>query len=201
MSKQIIGIVDYGAGNLFSLRAALDRHGISHGMVQKETDFKRFDRLIVPGVGNAGAAMRKLQDSGLIPGVLAFDKPILGICLGMQLMGTTSREAPGQPLLRRMPLSVQRFPENMGLKIPHMGWNQVTLRQDHAILKNIPNNSYFYFVHSFYMEYSPIFTMASCDYGLRFSAIIARGLYTGVQFHPEKSGKAGEQLLINFSSI
>lgn len=201
MNKQTIGIVDYGAGNLFSLRAALRRNGLDHGMVRNADDLNQFDRLIIPGVGHAGAAMDKLNETDLIPGILSFNKPVLGICLGMQLMSAESEEAAGQPLLNLVPLSTKRFPTSTGLKIPHMGWNQVTFEQNHPILKNIPNKSYFYFVHSFYMEYSSIFTVASCAYGSRFSAVIGREGFIGVQFHPEKSGRAGEQLLINFSTI
>lgn len=201
MNRQSIGIVDYGAGNLFSLRAALTRNGLQHGMVHHAEDIRHYDRLIIPGVGHAGSAMKKLQGTGLIPEILAFERPVLGICLGMQLMSQESGEAPGQSLLDIMPLQTQRFPEAAGLKIPHMGWNQVIREQEHAIFKNIPNKTYFYFVHSFYMEYSPKFTVASCAYGIRFSAIVNRHQFTGVQFHPEKSGKMGEQLLINFSNI
>lgn len=196
-----IGIVDYGAGNLFSLRAALSRNRLQHGMVRYAEDIKQFDRLIIPGVGHAGTAMQKLQKTTLISEILAFQRPVLGICLGMQLLCARSEEAPQKDLLNILPLQTKRFPKGRMEKVPHMGWNQIHIEQELGLLKNIPNKTYFYFVHSFYMEYSSIFTAASCRYGIPFSAVVHKDQFTGVQFHPEKSGKIGEQLLINFSNI
>ena len=198
--KQRIGIIRYGAGNIFSLTAALDRLNISYGMIDQQADFGLYDRYIIPGVGHAGAAMHKLQYSGMVPEILALKKPTLGICVGMQLLTAHSEEGNAE-LLNIVPLNTKRFNDNEHYKVPHTGWNQVEVVNENPLFQNIPSGSYFYFVHSYYIEHNAAYTIASTAYSLNFSAAVCAGNFYGVQFHPEKSGKCGETLLTNFSKL
>src|SRR5690606_4269126 len=159
-----------------------------------------FDRIIIPGVGHAAKAMEMLKAHEMINAIKELKKPVLGICLGMQLLTEYSEEG-DQDLLGLIPLRTQSFENAISLKIPHMGWNKINHVNTSYLTQDIPALSYFYFVHSFYIEYNPKFTVSSCDYGISFSAIIQRDNFYGVQFHPEKSGDAGELLLKNFSTI
>jgi len=196
----MIGIIRYGAGNIFSLTAALDRLGIAYGMVQSEADFEQFDRYIIPGVGHAGAAMSKLEHTGLVPEIMALKKPVLGICVGMQLLTSYSQEGDAN-LLNIFPIKTLRFKDSAEFKVPHTGWNQVFPEKENPLFKNIPRGSHFYFVHSYFIEYDEAYTLSSTSYSNKFSASIWRDNFYGVQFHPEKSGKFGETLLTNFSNI
>ena len=196
----MIGIVRYGAGNIFSLTAALERLEIPYGMIFKEEDFARFDRYIIPGVGHAGAAMDKLKQTGLVPAIKALNKPVLGICVGMQLLTSYSEEGDSD-LLNLFPVKTLLFAESADHKVPHTGWNQVFCEKDSPLFENIPAGSHFYFVHSYFIEYDTVYTLASTHYNNTFSASIWRDNFYGVQFHPEKSGKYGETLLTNFSKI
>jgi glutamine amidotransferase len=195
-----IGIVNYGAGNIFSLTAALKRQELSYGMVNNPDELDNFDRIIIPGVGHAAKAMEKLEASGMIDSILQLKKPVLGICLGMQLLTNYSEEG-DVDMLKLIPLETLNFENRINLKVPHMGWNTIKQVNDSELMKGLPIDPYFYFVHSFYIEYNPKFTVASCSYGIRFSAIIQNNNFYGVQFHPEKSGDAGELILKNFSKI
>jgi glutamine amidotransferase len=195
-----IGIIRYGAGNIFSLTAALDRLGISYGMIDREEDFKQYDRYIIPGVGHAGAAMHKLEYTGLVPAILSLKKPTLGICVGMQLLTAHSEEGDAR-LLDLFPLKTKRFQDSEHHKVPHTGWNQVHHNQENPLFQNIPPGSYFYFVHSYFIEHHTDYTIASTAYSLNFSAAIGHQNFYGVQFHPEKSGTYGETLLSNFSKL
>ena len=194
-----IGIVNYGAGNIFSLTSALKRLNISYGMINTEADFDLHSHIIIPGVGHAGAAMQKLIDSGLADGIRKLKKPVLGICVGMQLLTAHSEEGDVK-LLDIIELNTKKFDGNLNIKVPHMGWNEVNFK-DSPLFKNLPATSQFYFVHSYFIEYNPIFDVASVNYGVKFSAAIQKDNFFGVQFHPEKSGKAGEQLLKNFAHL
>ncbi|HEY9000048.1 MAG TPA: imidazole glycerol phosphate synthase subunit HisH [Mucilaginibacter sp.] len=196
----MIGIIRYGAGNIFSLTAALDRLGIKYGMVHSEADFEQFDRYIIPGVGHAGAAMNKLQQSGMVEKIKAIQKPTLGICVGMQLLTAHSEEGDAN-MLNIFPIKTKRFTDSAEYKVPHTGWNQVYSEKESPLFKNIPIGSHFYFVHSYFIEFNPAYTLASTNYSLKFSASIWRDNFFGVQFHPEKSGKFGETLLTNFSNL
>ena len=196
----MIGIIRYGAGNIFSLTAALDRLGIKYGMVHSEADFEQFDRYIIPGVGHAGAAMNKLQQSGMVEKTKALQKPTLGICVGMQLLTAHSEEGDAN-MLNIFPIKTKRFSDSAEYKVPHTGWNQVYSEKENPLFKNIPIGSHFYFVHSYFIEFNPTYTLASTNYSLKFSASIWRDNFFGVQFHPEKSGKFGEVLLTNFSNL
>lgn len=196
----MIGIVQYGAGNIFSLTSALDRLGIGYGMIAKPEDFELYDRYIIPGVGHAGAAMAKLEATGLVPFIRELKKPTLGICVGMQLITAYSEEGDAD-LLNIIPVKTLKFADSVDYKVPHTGWNRVHAEKDNPLFKEIPDGSHFYFVHSYYIEYNNAYTLASTDYSLKFSASIWLDNFYGVQFHPEKSGTYGETLLTNFSKI
>lgn len=196
----MIGIVNYGAGNIFSITAALKRLDIPYGMINEPQDFDNYDKIIIPGVGHAGAAMDKLKDSGLSEQIKDLKKPVLGICVGMQLMTDFSEEGNSE-LLGIIPLKTLHFDTRMNEKVPHMGWNSISFDQNCPLFKDIAENSYFYFVHSYFIEFDKTYTIATCNYGLPFSAAFAKDNFWAVQFHPEKSGKAGEQLLSNFSKF
>ncbi len=196
----MIGIIRYGAGNIFSLTAALERLGIKYGMVHSESDFEQFDRYIIPGVGHAGAAMNKLQQSGMVNKIKALKKPTLGICVGMQLLTAHSEEGNAN-MLDIFPIQTLRFEDSTEYKVPHTGWNRVNSEKDNPLFKNIPAGSHFYFVHSYFIEFNQQYTLASTAYSTKFSASIWKDNFFGVQFHPEKSGRFGEVLLTNFSNL
>ena len=195
----MIGIVNYGAGNIFSLTAALERQSIAYGMVNTQGDLDLYSHIIIPGVGHAGAAMQKLMETGLVDSIKRLKKPVLGICVGMQLLTEHSEEG-NVDLLGIFPLQTRLFNKNLGIKIPHMGWNTVAFKNN-LLFKDVALETQFYFVHSYFIEYNPIFDIAVVNYGNKFSAAIQKDNFYGVQFHPEKSGEAGEQLLKNFSNL
>jgi len=194
------GIVRYGAGNIFSLTASLERLGIEYGMVHSEADFEQFDRYIIPGVGHAGAAMSKLEQSGMVNKIKSLKKPTLGICVGMQLLTSHSEEAEAN-LLNIFPIKTLKFADSAEYKVPHTGWNRVAAEMKSPLFENIPSGSHFYFVHSYFIEFNKAYTLASTTYSTKFSASIWKDNFYAVQFHPEKSGRYGEQLLTNFSNL
>ena len=196
----MIGIIRYGAGNIFSLTAALERLGIKYGMAYSEPDFEQFDRYIIPGVGHAGAAMNKLQQSGMVEKIKSLQKPALGICVGMQLLTSHSDEGDAN-MLNIFPIKTLKFADSAEYKVPHTGWNQVAKETESPLFKNIPTGSHFYFVHSYFIEFNEAYTLASTTYSIKFSASIWKDNFFAVQFHPEKSGKFGEVLLTNFSNL
>lgn len=198
--ERTIGIVNYGAGNIFSLTAALSRLKLPYGMIYHPSDFDRYSHIIIPGVGHAGAAMDKLEASGLVPAIKALEKPVLGICVGMQLLSAYSEEG-NAPMLDIIPLRTLHFVGRTALKVPHIGWNRVLPLDEHPLFDQVAPDAYFYFVHSYFLEYDDQFTLAKTIYGTGFSAAIHHANFLGVQFHPEKSGEAGEQLLSNFSRL
>ncbi|MBY0245693.1 MAG: imidazole glycerol phosphate synthase subunit HisH [Sphingobacteriaceae bacterium] len=195
----MIGIINYGAGNIFSLTAALNRQNIAFGMINKPEEIDLYSHLIIPGVGHAGLAMQKLQESMLVEDIKKTTKPVLGICVGMQLL-TQSSEEGNCNLLNIFPLKTLLFDKKLGIKIPHMGWNEIYFNSN-PLFEGIKTETQFYFVHSYYIEQSEKYSIAKANYGLSFSAAIQKDNFYGVQFHPEKSGIAGEQLLKNFSQI
>lgn len=199
-NKNAIGIVYYGAGNIFSLTANLERLGIAYGIIKQEADFDLYNRYIIPGVGHAGAAMQKLEDTGLVPTIVSLKKPVLGICVGMQLLTEYSEEG-NSDLLHIFPIKTLRFKDSATYKVPHTGWNQVFPENESPLFKDIAAGTHFYFVHSYFIEFNPSYTLASTDYSLKFSAAIHHNNFYGVQFHPEKSGTAGETLLKNFANL
>jgi imidazole glycerol-phosphate synthase subunit HisH len=195
----MIGIVNYGAGNIFSLTSALDRLKLQYGMVNEKADLEKYSHIIIPGVGHAGAAMEKLQQTGLVEPIKALNKPVLGICVGMQLLTDHSEEGDAN-MIGIVPVKTRLFDKNNGVKIPHMGWNNID-HKGNPLFEGIENYSQFYFVHSYFIEYNPTFDIATANYGNPFSAAVQKDNFFGVQFHPEKSGAAGEQLLKNFSNL
>lgn len=194
----MIGIVNYGAGNIFSLTSALDRIQVEYGMINSQEDFEKYSHIVIPGVGHAGTAMKKLHDTGLVATILSLKKPVLGICVGMQLMTSFSEEG-NADMLNIFPVRTLHFNKRIDAKVPHMGWNSVRIENNSPLFKDIPDNSYFYFVHSYFIEREASTVAATCSYDLDFAASFQKDNFFGVQFHPEKSGKYGEQLLLNFS--
>lgn len=192
-----VSIIDYGAGNLFSMRNALLKTGVQVEIVSNKYEVSSSDCLVLPGVGNFGAAAKRLQPiANAIKESVDNGTPILGSCLGMQLMFEESEEDEGEGL-GLFEGVVKGF--RGGLKIPHMGWNTLVARRVSPLLDGIPDGSYFYFVHSYYPD--PINEediLAVTCYGDKFASIVERGNIFGCQFHPEKSGKLGALLLSNF---
>lgn len=202
----MIGIIDYKAGNLTSVARALHVLGAPCRISHDPQILEESSHLIFPGVGAAGEAMANLRQTGLdqwIPQWIAKGKPMLGICLGTQVIFDYSEEN-DTPCLGIVQGQVKRFPKDLHgdglpLKIPHMGWNRVTFDGDHPVLRNLFESSEFYFVHSYYPAPSdPRQAIGWTDYGIRFCAVIALGNLVAVQFHPEKSGRPGLQILANF---
>ncbi len=199
-----VAVVDYGAGNLRSVEIALRHLGADFASTRRPEELAAARRLIVHGVGEARAAMEALEAGGLDRAIREFTasgRPVLGICLGAQIVFQRSEER-DTPCLGLLPGTVRRFPPGLreaGLKVPHMGWNRVFHHDAHPLLAGIPDGAFFYFVHSYYSEPAdPALVLASCDYGLRFAAGVGRGNLAAFQFHPEKSGLAGLRLLANF---
>jgi imidazole glycerol-phosphate synthase subunit HisH len=196
-----VGIVDYDAGNLRSVELALRHLDIDYVLSADPADLEGVDRLVFPGVGEARSAMDVLGKTRLGKLIVDFalsGRPLLGICLGCQILMTESEERQTK-CLDIFQGKVRRFDRAAGLKIPHMGWNQVWHRSRHAIFDRIPDGASFYFVHSYYVEpASGDIEISDTDYGLSFTSGVARGNVIAFQFHPEKSGKHGLQLLDNF---
>jgi glutamine amidotransferase len=201
-----IAIVDYGAGNLRSVRRALEAVGEAPVVTDDPAVVERAEGLVLPGVGSAQDAMRALDRLGLSDPLRAYaasGRPFLGVCVGLQVLFDWSDEGGGVPCLGILPGRVKRFAsdEANGLKVPHMGWNTVQFTRDDPYLAGLPSSSHFYFVHSYYAEPSdPAITLGSCAYGLDFAAIVARANVTATQFHPEKSADLGLRLYKNFAN-
>lgn len=195
-----VALLDYNMGNLGSVRKALEFVGAKVEMVETGAELAKFDCCILPGVGNFGDGMENLKLRGFdraIPELLARGGYFFGVCLGMQMLLEASEEAPGVAGLGIFPGKVIRFPEGRG-KVPHMGWNSVSFRPDCPLGEGIPEDSYFYFVHSYYAPVDPAYTAASCEYIVPFSACLGGGRCFAAQFHPEKSQRAGLRLWTNF---
>ncbi|RYF88540.1 MAG: imidazole glycerol phosphate synthase subunit HisH [Chitinophagaceae bacterium] len=199
MEDKNIGIINYGGGNISSLRSALDRAGISHDLTDTVSPGDGFERYIIPGVGHAGKCMEDLRATGMIEPLVDTKKPVLGICVGMQLLTSHSEEG-NSAMMDKMPLKTIKFDPDPLFKVPHMGWNNVYHEKD-QLFNGIENGAHFYFVHSFFVEPIHDLTIGVATHGKTFSAAIRADNFYGVQFHPERSGAAGERLLINFSKI
>ena len=192
-----VAIVNYNAGNVESVKNALNRLNVEPVLTDDAEVLSSADKVIFPGVGEASSAMRFLREKRLDETIINLTQPVLGICLGMQLLCEFSEENDTK-CLGLLPYKVRKF-ESEDLKIPQMGWNNIfNLKTD--LFKNIAENSYVYFVHSFYVE-SGNETIASCDYSVKFSAAIHYKNFYAVQFHAEKSGEIGEKILENFLNI
>ncbi|CDF98537.1 imidazole glycerol phosphate synthase subunit HisH [Avibacterium paragallinarum] len=192
---QNITIINTGCANLSSVKFAFERLGYQAEITDNHTTIQQAEKLVLPGVGTALAAMQSMQARQLTDILTQLSQPVLGICLGMQLM--TDYSAEGEISTLKLIQGKTELLPNKGLPLPHMGWNKVHYQNNHPLFSDIPQDSYFYFVHS-YAVLPNENTIATCDYGVPFSAAIARDNFYGVQFHPERSGKGGEQLLRNF---
>ena len=191
-----IVIIDYGAGNVKSVQFALERLGYEAICTNNPEEIKSADKVIFPGVGEAQSAMNEIVKFGLDQLIPKLKQPVLGICLGMQLMCDFSEENQTE-CLGIFPLKVKRF--EVDYKVPHIGWNQITnLKSD--LFSKVPDNAYMYYVHSYYVPESE-YTMASTDYGVSYAGAIHKDNFYACQFHPEKSGELGEQILKNFINI
>ncbi|WP_318367775.1 imidazole glycerol phosphate synthase subunit HisH [Enterobacter sp.] len=189
-------ILDTGCANLNSVKSAILRHGYEP-LVSRDPDVVlRADKLFLPGVGTAQAAMDQIHERELVELIKACTQPVLGICLGMQLLGRRSEENNGIDLLGIIEEDVPKIPD-AGLPLPHMGWNRVYPKAGNRLFNGIEDGSWFYFVHSYAMPVNA-FTIAQCQYGEAFTAAVQKDNFYGVQFHPERSGAAGAQLLKNF---
>lgn len=194
----MIAIIDYNAGNIASVENALKQLGRNFKLTADPEEIKSASHIILPGQGRAGQAIEQLKEQGLIQVIQQIRQPFLGICLGMQILADHSQED-DTTCLGSVPGEVKKFPE--GLKIPHMGWNNLHFEQESPLFEGIPQDSFFYFVHSFYYETADEYNLASCEYGLKFAAVVGRENYYAVQFHPEKSGEQGLKMLQNFCNL
>ncbi len=197
----MICIIDYGAGNIESVRKALEYIGADCVVSADREVLAAADAAILPGVGSFGDAMNELRSRGLeepIKDFIASNKPFLGICLGLQILFESSEESPGAVGLGVLKGKIVRIPDGEGLKIPHMGWNSVEIKKDDALFRDIPNNPYVYFVHSYYLKAEEDIVTSVAEYGVNIHASVAKGNLRACQFHPEKSGELGISLLKNF---
>jgi glutamine amidotransferase len=194
-----VAIIDSGGANLASLQYALERLGASTRVTLDETEIRSARRVILPGVGSARAAMDRLESSGVAKLMPSLTQPVLGICLGMQLLFARSEEGPAE-CLGILPQTVARLESKPGLPVPHMGWNQLTALAPDPLLNGIEPNSYVYFVHSYAAPVSPN-TLAIAEYGKPVTAAVRRDNFWGTQFHPERSARTGARILANFLEI
>ena len=199
-----VAIVKYNAGNLFSVKCALARIGVDAVVSDDERVLKAADRVIFPGVGEASTAMAYLREKGLDRVIKELHQPVLGICIGLQLMCATSEEGNATCLGIFDNIGVRRF-SNDGLleplKIPHMGWNTISLAKPNALIDESLEGEFVYYVHSFYAPVSKESTVATTTYGTEYSAVLNNNNFFATQFHPEKSGAVGERILENFMRL
>lgn len=199
----MIAIIDYNIGNIAAVANMLRRIGVSCRITADPSEVAAADRIILPGNGSFDACMRNLRASGLVPvlenRVLNEGAPLLGICVGAQMLGTESEEGQERGL-GWLDMRVRRFPDLPGLKVPHMGWNQVTpMQPDNRLTQGMTEDTRFYFVHSYFMEpANRDDVLLQASYGIEFAAGVCRANIAGVQFHPEKSHRFGKQLLTAF---
>ena len=200
----MIAIIDYGAGNLQSVKKALDFLGCESVVTDDKAVIESASHIILPGVGSFGDAMDSIRKRGLeevIKNAASGDKKFLGICLGLQLLFEESEESPGVCGLGVFKGKIVKIPENLGLKVPHMGWNSVDIKQENGIFKDIKKDSYFYFVHSYYLKNAEeSIVAATAQYGAEIQCAVQKGRVAATQFHPEKSGEIGLELLKNFAT-
>lgn len=199
----MIAILDYRAGNLRSVAKALEAVGARPVVTDDPAGVARADGLVVPGQGSAVDAMHNLTQMGLVEPLreyVASGRPFLGVCLGEQVIFESSEEGPGVTCLGLIPGTVRRLPG--GQKVPHMGWNSVRIKQAHPLLDGVPDDEYFYFVHSFYVDPTdPAMVVGETDYGVAFASIVAHGNIFATQFHPEKSSGTGLKIYANFARL
>ena len=197
----MIAIIDSGGANIASVRFALERLGVDSVLTADPAVISAAERVILPGVGAAPVAMAQLACAGLVECIRALTQPVLGICLGMQLLFERSEEG-DTPLLGLVGGTCVTFEPGMGLTVPHMGWNRLLPQGEgrHPLLLGVEDGAHVYFVHSYAAPVSAD-TVASCSYGVDFTALVARGNFMGAQFHPERSGPVGARILGNFLAL
>ena len=196
----MIAIIDYKAGNIRSVENALKRLGAEYVLTADPEMIRRADHVILPGVGEASSAMKALESTGLAPVIKSLTQPVLGICIGMQLMCASSEEGDTE-CLGIFTSKVTRFPETPGVKIPHTGWDTISGLRG-PLFRNIPEDSFVYYVHSYSAGIFLDQTVAATEYaGVRFSGALQRDNFFGTQFHPEKSGPVGAEILKNFIEL
>lgn len=193
-----LAVITSGGANFFSIEMVLQRLGIDYKLTNQKSDIDDADAVILPGVGAAEFAMNRLYEDGLVDVIKNYKKPLLGICLGMQLLYDNSEEG-NVDCLGIISGSVKKFDESK-LIVPHMGWNNLQVKQNSALLDSIDMNRDVYFVHSFFAPVNG-YTVASTNYSGEFTAICHKNNFYGVQFHPEKSGDIGEKLIANFIKL
>lgn len=197
----MIGIIDYGAGNLRSVQNTLAEIGAAYRLVHTPEQLRSASKIILPGVGHFGQMMRALQMMNMPEAIrknIGDGVPFLGICLGLQALYESSEEAPEVKGLELLPGTVKRFQHE--LRIPHMGWNEIVPQGNPAILRNLGPKPYLYFAHSYYCPVDEA-TAATCDYGVQYTAVVESENIYGVQFHPEKSGDLGLRIVKNFVNL
>jgi glutamine amidotransferase len=192
-------LVDAGGTNIGSVRYALQRLGVDAALTSDATMIGTADKVILPGVGAAGPGMARLRELGLVDTLRALTQPVLGVCLGMQLLCAHSEEG-DTACLGLIDAPVRRFTEAPGRRVPHMGWNRLVARQAHSLLTSLGDDEQAYFVHSYAVPVGN-WTLAISEYGEAFSAVIARDNFHGMQFHPERSAAVGAKLLKNFLDL
>ena len=201
----MIAIIDYDAGNMNSVEKAIRYLGAEAVLTRDRETILGADAVILPGVGAFGDAMKNLRSLGLdetIRQAVSSGKPFLGICLGLQLLFESSEESPGVEGLGICRGKILRIPDGEGLKIPHMGWNSLSFPNRGRLFRDIPENSYVYFVHSYYLRAEdPGIVTATTEYGVKIDASVEQGNVFACQFHPEKSGSLGLSILSNFISL
>ncbi len=201
----MIAIIDYDAGNLMSVLKALEYLGQDAIVARDRETIMRADKVILPGVGSFGDAKRNLDNFGLtqvVKDYAASGKPFLGICLGMQMLFEDSEETPGVEGLSLLKGHILKIPKKDDLKIPHMGWNSIDIKEGARLFEGLDNNPFVYFVHSYYLKAeNEADVAASCQYSTHIHASVEKGNIFGCQFHPEKSSEVGLKILSNFAKI
>ncbi len=200
-----VAVIDYDAGNIRSVEKAVECLGQTTVVTRDEEEILSADKIILPGVGAFGDAMCKLKEYKLVDTIReAVDRqiPFLGICLGLQLLFEESEESPGVPGLALLPGKICRIPGSPGLKIPHMGWNSLTIQGNQPLYTGVPDQSYVYFVHSYYLKAADRKDVAATtEYSVQIDASVAHGSLFACQFHPEKSSRVGLKILDNFLTM
>jgi glutamine amidotransferase len=194
----MVAIIDYKCGNLQSVKNALERLGAEYVVTASEEVIRKADKVILPGVGSAATAMESLLQTGLCDTIRSLRRPVLGICVGMQIMCRWSEEG-NTECLGISDSKVKKFIPDEGLKVPHMGWNKIS-NLESKLFKDLAGGSYVYYVHSYYPELCPD-TIATTVHGKMFSGALKYENFYGTQFHPEKSGDIGEQIIKNFLAL
>jgi len=202
----MIAIIDYGMGNIHSVNKALGLYGAKTVVTNKARDIESSDKAVLPGVGAFGDAMRELEKQGLVPAIrrhVEKNKPFLGICLGMQLLFEESEEAGASMGLSLLKGRVERFSQALKIKVPHMGWNQLSISlKECPLVTNIPDKSYVYFCHSYFPKPADSGIIAAAtDYGRDFASLVWQDNIYGAQFHPEKSQAVGLKIIENFVNL